>query len=543
MVSLNRLCDRAPRGAGCPARSGAAVLLAGVAFVSSFPAAEANGGAESGEIVRGVSADFVGSRSVGLVWEAEADDVSGLRSSIVTYGAPPRSVRSQRLGVSCAAWTQPLARAAYVPESGNFARHPAVRADGSGRLFAAWFCRASRDQRLQVSVRPPGRRTAFGGPRTLSWASRETRPEVATAAAGRAVVVWRTDNVSTSTVQAAFRPRGARASFGRAINVVGDDRYMIDPRVAMDARGNTIVVWLRYTGARRRTSDGYSRYAPDGQWVVEAAFRGAGSRARFGEPRQLSTNDGGAANPALAFGARGAVVVWDQVDRAPLRSPANANSGAPVVSEAPAQPKATPGSRVTSFAAVLPDGRPDRAGTAVPLSAPSERLTHPRVAYAGRGGAVVIWRQTKSTQVFVLSRHVGLDGQASSRTERVSSALPLGPTYPSDRLSTNERYAGISYDTFSRPNLAADRSGNTVAVWSRLKRGAPGDFLEYATRRAGRRSAFRRPALIPGARAASQRVLPIVTVSSRGLALIAWADASTDALTGPIRYRFLEADF
>lgn len=113
-------------------------------------------------------------------------------------------------------------------------------------------------------------------------------PVVAASAEGDVVAAWRSVE-NGGVVRASFRPAG-----GRWQPVVEWPGFVSGPRVAIDRRGNAIVVWIAYRESHA---------------IVEASVRPAGKR--WTAPTPLSSASEWATSPRVAMDASGnALVAW-----------------------------------------------------------------------------------------------------------------------------------------------------------------------------------------------------------------------------------------
>jgi len=162
--------------------------------------------------------------------------------------------------------------------------------DEAGNVVVAVGTRSGRSAGLQVYSRGPG--DVFGGPVAVS-AGDAISVDVALAGAGAGAVAWVRQRGVRAQVRAIVRGGGGAFSAPRGISSPGA-RDLGDARVAVDDRGDAVVVWVADLGGRGRTR-------------VQAAYRRAGGR--FGRPRTLSPALAFA--PAVAMGSDGsAVIAW-----------------------------------------------------------------------------------------------------------------------------------------------------------------------------------------------------------------------------------------
>ena len=122
---------------------------------------------------------------------------------------------------------------------------PQVAIDPQGNATAIWPANNGTNTIVQAATRPAG--GTWATPVELS--ANAVNPQVAIDARGNVIAVWdhydgSNFNTAVPIVQAAVRPpagRGRRRSTSPA-------RYAVDPQVAVDAQGDATAVWDRYEG-------------------------------------------------------------------------------------------------------------------------------------------------------------------------------------------------------------------------------------------------------------------------------------------------------
>lgn len=173
---------------------------------------------------------------------------------------------------------------------------PQVAMDAAGDAVVVWQRDDGANKRVQASLRPAG--GAFSAPTDLSLAGRDaTTPKVAMNANGDAIAVWLRSDGQNARVQVAFCPAGG--TFGPAVDVSEAGRDAFVPSASLDAAGNAVMVWVR--------SDGTSNRAQ------------AAVRARAGTvstPVDLSAAGQVASHPQIGVDAAGnATAVWEASGR------------------------------------------------------------------------------------------------------------------------------------------------------------------------------------------------------------------------------------
>jgi hypothetical protein len=121
-------------------------------------------------------------------------------------------------------------------------------------------------------------------------------PRVAVDAGGNSLTVWTRFDGTNTRVQARYRSANAVWSPTATISTAGRDSY--EPQVAFDPSGNAIAVWTQWDGAHGRT---------------HAAFRPAGGS--FGGDQTISPGGRDAITPQLSIDSAGkAIAVWYSFD-------------------------------------------------------------------------------------------------------------------------------------------------------------------------------------------------------------------------------------
>lgn len=135
-------------------------------------------------------------------------------------------------------WTVPQNRSV----EGAGGHDPKVAVDISGNATVVWYLHPAGPgvDTIQVSQRISG---AWSSPLNLSPADGPSYlQQVAVDAAGRAIVVWQIDNGTNRIIQSRHQTSGGAWSVAAAdLSPAGFNSF--DPQVAVDAAGNTTVVW------------------------------------------------------------------------------------------------------------------------------------------------------------------------------------------------------------------------------------------------------------------------------------------------------------
>jgi hypothetical protein len=280
-----------------------------------------------------------------------------------------------------------------------------------------------------------------------------SRPQVAVDPQGNAVVVWQHADASDESLSVWANRFVVGSGWGDAGPVETDPNILLGPQVAIDAKGNAIVVWEGVDNDDR-SSIWSRRLTPDGDREALLSVEGA---------------SGNAFSPQVAADAEGnAIAVWQQQ---------------------------TDGSRVDIWSnRYVPSagwGDAERIETAD--AGDSEK---PQVAMDGDGNAIAVWVQLGGDRAGVWSSRyvasggwrdptpIGPAGLGSARAPQVSTnpngdAVAIWVQFDGlqDRIYSNRYTASGRWgrsraiDTNERlrvqgPQVAVDFEGNAVAVWS-----------------------------------------------------------------------------
>jgi len=151
-------------------------------------------------------------------------------------------------------WTAPMQLAGGVAAQ--------LAGDPHGDLLAVWTDVAGTSQRIRAAFRPRGGR--WRAPVYVSPAGEDASvPKAALDARGRALVVWTGYSSTSFTVESASR--GTTGRWSQAVTVARGNSG--DPDLAMDASGRALVVWDGQTGMTRIASR-----SPAGNWTPPATL-------------------------------------------------------------------------------------------------------------------------------------------------------------------------------------------------------------------------------------------------------------------------------
>ena len=365
-----------------------------------------------------------------------------------------------------------------------------------------------------------------------------------------AALVW-TRNAAADDlpqVQGAFRPKGG--AFGPPQDVITNG---FEPDVAVDERGNAIVVAVRETGpldfriwsslrprngsfgapqqvsqgngsqprvATSEDSDALAVWAAEGG-RIEAAFRP--ERGAFGTPQPLSDPALFAFDPSVAFDDEEGVVAWAAADAtgSVIQTVTRGKRG----SFSPVQSLSAPGGEAFEPDVAAEDGsavvwtrdlRVQGAfrgehrkafGAAQTLSEPGFEAFEPDVAMDDEGNALTVWTVDADPEPAVVAPRI----QFSFRPEAGTFTEPAPISDP----------ARLSF----QPRIATDEWGNAMAVWVQQDENGTAR-VQAAFRPAGYVLEFPRSWTLSedGADASE----PQVVFDERGNALVVWVRADPE---------------
>jgi hypothetical protein len=215
--------------------------------------------------------------------------VDGDGAAVVVWTVPIGAnyrVQARTLSAASAlSSTQTLSPIGYSGE------RPYVAVDPDGDAVAAWMRTEVAEYRIQAGSRSAA--GALGPIKTLSKAGQQALfPKVAVDADGDAVIAWMRFDGMHYRVQARTLSADGVTGPVRTLSKAGADAW--NPRVAIDADGDALIVWRRHDGAHIR---------------VQA--RALSKTGVLGPVQSLSAAGRSADNPEVAMDADGdAIAVW-----------------------------------------------------------------------------------------------------------------------------------------------------------------------------------------------------------------------------------------
>jgi hypothetical protein len=357
-------------------------------------------------------------------------------------------------------WSAPVE--ASGPGSDTYDPHLAVNAEGDAA--AVWMGEgAGGGYAIQASTRPAG--GTWATPATLSASNAGSdSPTVAIDPRGDAIVVWE-QYVGKDMVKASTHAAGA-TSWGGASTLSDPTREAESPQVAIDPAGEAVVVFTGQDAA--------------GDKIVQASAE-QGFGGEWGAPIALSAAGADSHRPTIGIDAAGeAFVAWDRPGLTTevvqeSRRPAGAGWSTPVTISSPAQEAVEPivgvdakgdlgvvwshygGVEIAQVTTRLAGGSWSAPRD---LTGAGENAYRPRIALDAQGDATVVWNHGTLDGAYTVRQAASAAGSGTwSAPADVSPTLPQEP----------------------EPSLAVDPDGDAVVAW-RAGQGAT-EGIEAAARK------------------------------------------------------------
>ena len=338
-----------------------------------------------------------------------------------------------------------------------------VAVDVRGNVTVAWAMDAGTGHGVvDAAYRPAGGR--FGSSRAVSSPGLWAGPDLGVDRTGRATLVWANGNPPDVVVRVATRPAGGAVGPARTLD--GPYHFVFSPRVAVNARGDAVAVWI--------TTDSPLDSGSPGHFVLRAAFRRAGGT--FGPPADVYAFDNDV-TPRFELGI-------------------DANGGAALVLGTSRFPE----SAVHAFyrRAGGTFGTPRTMAVASAETTPNATFSAvgaPELAMDGHGDALAAWTASGSGDTVAQAAYRPAGGRWDSPVEVTDAGSCCNDTY----------------------RIALDAHGGALAVWVDIQGAVR---VSTRTERGGweRSHALSRP----GDRALTEP--PAVAVGSRGDVIVAWTD-------------------
>jgi PKD domain len=359
--------------------------------------------------------------------------------------------------------------------TGGSAESPSVAVDAGGDALAGWE-RTDKGV-VEVASRPAGA-TAWGSPLTISSGTLEASvPQIALDSAGDGFAAWLSESGGEYSILASTRT-GLSGAWAKPVTLETLGMTVVEdpqPRLAVDAKGDAIVLWDHVKGA---------------EGTIESSSRPSGTTA-WATPQVVAEEAEPLHNPEVGLdGAGDATAVWESKGGSVHIDAASRHAGG-------------------------------SWGSSVPLSEMGGNANVPRLAVAPSGNAVAIWERFgeeggQMAEIVEASTRTGATG-AFSHAARVTKIDP-----------ERGEVAG--------QNVALDEHGDAVVTWSETNSTKTNQDLVEASVGKVATDVWQSPAVLssPGNNHEEE---PQVAVSSAGEALVEWerfdgANYIVEAATG-----------
>lgn len=366
-------------------------------------------------------------------------------AAFVTLAATPAA--------GAAAWSAPQDLSAASTES----PYPAIAGAGDGAFATVWARAGVPDRPTEWAFRPPG--GSWSAPARLSPSPSPTElPYVAVNASGQAAAAWTADGTQYVTVRGTDGTWSTPRAFGTS------GIYPSGIGVVIDPTGVVTVVWTEYTLDTARVQ-AMSRDTA-GTWSAPTTLSADGNglaSVKIAADRTVTVLFGGLVtgpgDSRLQVATRSAAGTWSASQ--PISPPAMsigpasldvAPSGAAVVAWTRPQVSDVPAGQVEATLRST-DGT---WSTPAVVATSDQQAQLPDVAITPQGTATVAWTSLET-------QDPGGTPLSSTGTGRIlTTSHTAGGTWTTAAPISPTSTVG-EYDTV---HLAADTTGNTIAVWS-----------------------------------------------------------------------------
>ncbi len=317
-----------------------------------------------------------------------------------------------------------------------------------GQIFALPFLKWTHPKGLWDYISPDGQNAS--------------RPQVAMDGKGNAIIVWQQSDGSSKSQIFKSEYRGGVWTHpgGLSDNISPDGQNAYNPQAAMDDKGNAIIVWRQGDGSKNQ--------------IFKSEYRGGVWTHPGGLSDNISPDGQEATSPQVAMDDKGnAIIVWQQSD----------------------------GSKNQIFMSEYRGGVwTHPGGLSDNISPDGQDADNPQVAMDNNGNAIIVWKQyegSSSNQIFMSEYRNG---------------VWIHPQNISD-------YISIVHQNAHDPQVAMDDNGNAIIVWMQNDGANDQIFMSEYRRGAWKHPASRSDNISPDKQSA---YLPQVAMDNNENAVIVW---------------------
>ncbi len=361
-------------------------------------------------------------------------------------------------------WMHPKGLWDNISPDGQNASSPQVAMDDKGNAIIVWQQNdgSSKSQIFKSEYRG-GVWTHPGGlsDNISPDGQNATSPQVAMDGKGNAIIVWHQNDGKKSQIFKSEHRGGVWTHpGGLSDNISPDGQNAYNPQVAMDDRGNAIIVWQQGDGSKNQ--------------IFKSEYRGGVWTHPGGLSDNISPDGQDASSPQVAMDNDGnAIIVWRQLD----------------------------GANYQIFMSVYRCGVwTHPGGISDNISPDGQEADNPQVAMDNNGNAIIVWKQyegSSSNQIFMSEYRNG---------------VWIHPQNISD-------YISIVHQNAHDPQVAMDDNGNAIIVWMQWDGANDQIFMSEYRRGAWKHPASRSDNISPDKQSA---YLPQVAMDNNENAVIVW---------------------
>jgi hypothetical protein len=195
------------------------------------------------------------------------------------------AIKASYYSVSSKDWSAPT----QISEAGAKSGEPQIAFNGSGVATAVWHSQPEGGGAFRTRVATSSNGTTWSATQTISADGESAfEPQIAVAANGEAVALWKLLPGPPVRVQAARRSTGG--TWSAPVFISSEESGANRPRIGIDAAGNATAVWVSEEATRLIAG---STQTPSGSWTSPVTVSAAGGNA--GEPNIDIAPDGNGA--------------------------------------------------------------------------------------------------------------------------------------------------------------------------------------------------------------------------------------------------------